>query len=348
MIVGFYKLLPSAGKEAISPAMDPTKGRPFSYFCSHFLYDQFLTARERGKETSLSDFPADILIDILNLAASSSRSTVASLALTSTWVSDVTLEGRWKHTSVYWHLDTESLREMAKVCSDTRISHAVRTLWFDPGAYYYWKCSCICDILERFPNLEALACEGVMLEALCCATKIPPKASVRLTLIDQMDSRWDGIVQNPSAHGKTFLRTITHLHLTQKPESLDTFPVEHLPNLTHLAMGFSQGGYYPPAEIGNFALCLDRSLCLKAAVLVLPSLSKCMSCTPQEAVEMVRKYSTNSKIMFYCADPRCRESQFWDKLARDGDDIWSVAERQMDEKNWEHHPLLQGPATSGP
>ncbi|KAJ7717665.1 hypothetical protein B0H16DRAFT_1610614 [Mycena metata] len=325
--------------------MDLTNGLSFS----DFLHEQFLTARERGKETSLSDFPVDILIVILNFAAASSRSTAASLALTSSWVSDVTLEGRWKHSSVlYRHYeDGESSREMAQVYSSTRISSAVRTLWFDPGGYYYWNCSCICDILERYPNLEALACEAVMLEASSCASKTLPRTSIRLKLLDPTDGRWNRIVQNPSGHGARILRTITHLHLRQTLRSVDALPVEHLPNLTHFAMGSSELGFTQPGpvvEIRNFALSLDnRLLCLEAAVLILPHL-RYVHVSPQEVIQTARQYSVKSKIMVYFVSLSQRESRFWAGLVRSGDDIWTAAEKQMDENNWPHHPLLTVPA----
>ncbi|KAJ7715066.1 hypothetical protein B0H16DRAFT_1617085 [Mycena metata] len=322
--------------------MDLTNGLSFS----DSLYEQFLTARERGKESSLSDFPVDILILILNFAAASSRSTAASLALTSLWVSDVTLEGRWKHSSVLYQVDGESSREMARVHSSTRISSAVRTLWFDPGAYDYWKCSCICEILERYPNLEALACEAEMLRASSCASKTLPQASIRLKLIDRQAA---GIVSCRIRVGteQGFYAQSPYLRL-QAHRSVDTLPFEHLPNLTHLAMGASVIGYLDPGPVGeirNFALSLDnRSLCLESAVLILSHLRN-VHISPQEIVQAARQYSVKSKIMVYFVYPPQPESRFWDELVRSGD-IWTAAEKQMDQKNWSRHPLLTSPVYS--
>ncbi|KAJ7717672.1 hypothetical protein B0H16DRAFT_1475992 [Mycena metata] len=302
---------------------------------------------------SLSDLPAELLIIILNLATSSSRNTAISLALTSSWISNVTLETRWKHISICLrkHSQLESLRDI--VCAlaprAARISSAVRTLWLTPEAYYY-EYQCVSDILSRLTKLEALACEAPLLDKLFRhAQNTPlPQAGLRITLLNHMDLQWSPM--GSSTRGLAFMHSLTHLHLSQYPGSFNTFPAEHLPNLTHLAVrgpSTIRGGSYT-LQIREFGLALyARSVHPMAAVLILSPtfehkrrLFRCTS-TPHELVRTARQCSVKSRIMFYYAHWWRGESKFWDELMRNGDDIWTAAEKQMDEKNLSHHPLLK-------
>ncbi|KAJ7047944.1 hypothetical protein C8F04DRAFT_1247544 [Mycena alexandri] len=102
-------------------------------------------------------------------------------------------------------------------------------------------------------------------------------------------------------------------------------------------------------QICNFALSLDaHSFRLTAAVLVLSPMSehrRPLTSTPHELVQTARQYSF-SRIMFYYEHPWRSEPKFWDELVRSRDNVWTAAEKQMDERNLVHHPLLQAPGYS--
>ncbi|KAJ7619047.1 hypothetical protein B0H17DRAFT_1219769 [Mycena rosella] len=318
------------------------------------LYEQVLEAQAR-QERSFLDLPVDLIISILAIAAS--RSTGITLALTSSWIADVTLTARLAHISIRTVRALESFHH--HVCSSLRAAGAVQTLWILTNAGSHRERTLIPDVLRACVNLRAVACQVSALEDLSSAEDPFPQSlgPFRLTLMENMrhpyagspGSNWGRILSDH--HGTSVLHNLTHLHLAQYHE-LDThFPAAHLPRLTHLAMGKFQtwiGGPYFPAlvrRVSDFAEELDQlSLQLAMAVLVFwphknvtrKSTQRGQSPQPwpvHELAQAARDCGSGSNIMVYCASYADKESEFWEQSVGAGEDIWTLAQKQMSEAN---------------
>ncbi|KAJ7130766.1 hypothetical protein C8R43DRAFT_1133851 [Mycena crocata] len=319
----------------------------FLYFCRFTLYQQILEAQAR-QEKSLADLPTELLISILSISAASSRKASRTLALTSPWISDITLPIRLEHISIRTVRQLTSFNDL--VCTSPRAADAVRTLWL---GFSHAERTFIPDTLRACRNLRAFSCQLVALESLCAA--MWPQAPRTLTLLDAMQERWPE-PDNPmwvrilhSPHGPPLLHTLTHLHLVEFHPALDEFfPAAHLPCLTHFAMGSEKN--VPWAHVGpgydSFISSFARdirplSLRLEAAVLVLWPFARHWELRkgplePWHTPELVR-LAREADIMIYCVANGAHEElkyhqTFWEEAVNGGDDIWSLARKQMESR----------------
>ncbi|KAJ7121049.1 hypothetical protein C8R44DRAFT_787274, partial [Mycena epipterygia] len=296
-----YELITTKTKTNLKPS------DAYADFCG-LLYGQILEAQAQHRK-SLVDLPVDLIISILVLSAASCRSTAKALALTSPWISDVSLPGRLAHVSIRTIRELSAFNEL--VCSSPHAAGAVRTLWIATNSPLAAEQALIPDVLRACVNLGALACKVGALEALCAVPFVWPSARpLQLTLLESMHTVWNGARGShwprilDAHHGIAFLNNLTHLHL---PLYQQEFVV--LPHLTHLALGYwphsGSAGY--TGQIRDFARALDKlSLRLVAAVLVLwryywPRINKGqfprIPWHTREMVQTARECSTNSKIM---------------------------------------------------
>ncbi|KAF8173764.1 hypothetical protein K438DRAFT_1771937 [Mycena galopus ATCC 62051] len=313
-----YQILPFHDSDDLGYAMVARKSETVSATPDRSLYQQIIDAQSRG-EPSLVSLPVELLIDILVEIAFSSPCDARALALTSSWTSEVTQAARLRNVSIRSYRDLRSFHTL--VHSSPHAAGRVRTLWISTNAGSDMQESTIPRIVEACYNLDALACEFTPL----LNTDLHPLRLARpfhFTLTNNVG------LYNFATH----------------------FPAMHLPNLTHLAMGspLSQANPYSPPcehrdEIRRFADMLDHhSLQLAMAVLVLwpwplrrPTMRRNgpqFSPIPQhtrELVQTARDCSARSNITVYCASHAHRELRFWDACARAGEDIWSLAEKQM-------------------
>ncbi|KAJ6544124.1 hypothetical protein B0H19DRAFT_296209 [Mycena capillaripes] len=321
----------------------------YMYFCTCLLYQQILGA-QAGGYPSLVDLPVELLITILVLAASSSRSSARALAIAARWTSEVTRGMRLKNVSIRTFRELQSFNMLVR--SPSQASMTVETLWIATNAGHSMEKAIIPNIIRSCSNLTALACQLPALEALCGDADAGGwwlARPFRLTLMD--NTRWAGgwwnrILACPLGSG--FLHTVTHLHFAHYQHRLEThLPVAQLPNLTHFAIGppLAQIFFSPQdhdGEIRSFASALDQlSLRLAMAVLVLwptgergPRMRKGPQFPPtpwhtRELVQTARDCSAHSNIMIYCASDSHWELKFWDACANAGEDIWTLAEKQM-------------------
>jgi hypothetical protein len=330
---------------------------PDSYAFKNFhrilLSRQIFEAQARG-EPSLIDLSAELLIAILVLSASSSRGTARALAIASPWTSEVTRMARLTHVSIRTHQGLLSFK--ALVCSSPSAAETVQTLWISTNAGIYPERAIIPHILRACHNLTALACQIGALDSESWYESWPAARPPRLTLLDPMrlqrvfpgsGSLWSRLQDTSSA----LLRNLTHLHLARYHRQLEEyFPVAHLPNLTHLAMGSdpSWSASYSPAEycekIRSFARALEQlrlHLSLAEAVLVLWAFRAARKAfvpiltqwDARELIQAARECSGpghgRARITIYCASASHRELKFWEESAAAGEDIWSLARKQM-------------------
>ncbi|KAJ7226659.1 hypothetical protein B0H12DRAFT_241967 [Mycena haematopus] len=90
------------------------------------LYQQIIVAQSRG-DPSLVDLPVELIIDILVKTASSSRRDARTLALTSSWTSEVTRAARIENVSIRTFRDLRSFSIL--INSSQQAAASVRTLW---------------------------------------------------------------------------------------------------------------------------------------------------------------------------------------------------------------------------
>ncbi|KAJ7484373.1 hypothetical protein FB451DRAFT_82776 [Mycena latifolia] len=310
----------------------------------HFLYSAIVEASARD-EPSLRDLPAELITRILAMAALSCRTTGLALALTSPWTAHATLPARVAHVSLRTHRHFLSFHSL--VCSSTRAAAAVRTLWI--GDSIGWEGDlAISAILAACSHIQALTCNLAPLEILCRSEeRFPPwLLSAQITLTEFMGMPWQSPVTKwtrlaRSAHGTTFLHNLTHLRLTCHHYLFDeSFPMQHLPHLTHLAISSERTWSRNPTEyatyLSAFTHYLQRlwtSTSLQLAVLVFraPSRSiyhqKISVWDPCELGRAVKECGSN--ILTYCPPQyHFRESKFWAECVVNGEDIWSLALKQ--------------------
>ncbi|KAJ7226648.1 hypothetical protein B0H12DRAFT_241571 [Mycena haematopus] len=120
------------------------------------LYQQIIVAQARG-DPSLADLPVELIIDILAKAAFSSPSDARTLALTSSWTSEVTRAARLENVSIRTFRDLRSFRIL--VNSSQQAAASVRTLWISTNAGFRTEQAEVPLIVEACHNLTALACE---------------------------------------------------------------------------------------------------------------------------------------------------------------------------------------------
>ncbi|KAJ7499544.1 hypothetical protein FB451DRAFT_1358693 [Mycena latifolia] len=315
------------------------------------LYEQGLQAQARP-ETSLADLPVELLISIFNLnMAASCRSTARSLVLVSPWISEVTLAARLAHISIRTLRELQSFHYL--VCSSPRAAGAVRTLWILTNTGFYHEEAMIPDVLRACSNLHAVVCQVYPLAALCRLDDWFPMPPFRLTVIHNMRHPW---AWDPGAqwkrilkahHGTAFLQNLTHLHLGHYHKLDAHFPAADLPALTHLAMGkiwtdseddseASISRY--AARIRDFVRELDQlSLRLAAAVLVFWPVGRTHGSTGlvPALVKAARENGSHSNIMVCCPSNPEQELIFWEECVESGEDIWSLAQKQMSEEEEE-------------
>ncbi|KAJ7123045.1 hypothetical protein C8R44DRAFT_159957 [Mycena epipterygia] len=312
----------------------------------NFLYSNVLDATAR-QENSLRDLPVEIISKILTMAILESRSTGIILALASPWLSDISLAARLAHVSLRTSRQLDSFHGFIR--SSSRAAAAVRTLWISDYVGKTATESLIPNILSACPNLQALGCHLAPLDVLCRAKEPFPVwlLSVQITLTEFMGMPWQSPLTKwtrllRTAHGATFLQNLTHLRLVSHHYLFDqSFPAHHLPRLTHLAMGSEKMWSRHPnkysAHIHNFAHSIEhlwKLTSLKLAVLVFRVYSRhyYRPQPPQmwQARELVQAArDCRSGILIYCIlHPSFRESNFWDECATNGEDIWSLAQKQ--------------------
>ncbi|KAJ7712045.1 hypothetical protein B0H16DRAFT_1744554 [Mycena metata] len=325
------------------------RGLTYIYFCRHILYEDIVAATARD-EKSLRDLPVELLIEILVLTASSFPAMSPTLSRTSHWVSDVTLAARMTHTLIprghYWRLS--SLYQL--LSSSRTAANAVRTVcamgcmsWHSGSG----KSEALLPrIIRECPNVRLIACQVSTFENLGSAAepfRWAPVPRLRLMLFDGVRAEdswshyWLRILKTP--HGGEILRHITHLHLTHHCRDFErSSPAAHLPNLTHLAMLAAEHSPYEYSLpryallIRDFGASLERLALQLTAVLVLWTAQK--DCTrlpvtlrpPPDLIKTARE----SSIMICCVPRARRQLQFRDKFVVIGEDVWSMAQRQMD------------------
>ncbi|KAJ7132330.1 hypothetical protein C8R44DRAFT_977960 [Mycena epipterygia] len=289
-----YEMLTTKAKRPIFRTADAS----YKHFCHCVLYDQVLEAYERH-ERSLADLPADLVISILEVAASSSLRTSRALALASSWISDAHSPGACLDThnkGVWNHLEISSV---------------------PPPAWEARAC----------PNLGALACQVAALGVFC--DDADESFICRGVAVDVHSDCPSFHPISAEHHTLTFL---LHKHRFDK-----VFPAAHLPCLTHFAMGFHtlpnwslQHTQYSE-QIRSFARSLDQhSLRLTMAVLVLrPSYFRPSPLSMRALAQAARDCNSRSNIMIYCLSDLHQELKFWDKCAGTGEDFWSLAQKQL-------------------
>ncbi|KAJ7698570.1 hypothetical protein B0H17DRAFT_1177270 [Mycena rosella] len=311
-----------------------------------FLYSEILEATGRG-ERSLRDLPVEIIAEILSTVASSSRNTGLALAQASPWIANATHAARLAHVTLRTSRHVFSFHSL--VCSSAGAASAVRTLWIGNSIGRTAEMM-IPAILAVCPNIRALACHLAPLEILCRSKEpFPPwLLSVQLELTEFMGMPWQSPVSKwtrlaRTTHGTAFLHNITHLRLPSHHYLFrEFFPAQYLPHLTHLAMGSERCWSRSPEEYATYLRDFSRSLehvwivtSLQLAVLVFRAYSR-HSYHPwppemwqtRELVLAARACGPN--ILAYRApDRHFRESMFWDECVAEGDDIWSLAQKQM-------------------
>jgi hypothetical protein len=316
------------------------------YYHNH-LYSQVLAANARGEEP-LRHLPSELLIPILGMAATGSCTTGVALALASPWIADVTLPARLAHVTLRTEKQVLSFKTL--VYSSDRAADAVRTLWLAHGIGRTAE-SVMASILTACSHIRALACPLAPLEALCTSEQpFPPWfLSVHLNLLRHSDERtWMHLAN--TLNGSTFLHHLTHLRISCPVSQLrESFPAQDFPRLTHLAVGSESYWSRSPDEyasyIQHFAHALGRvweSTSLQLAVLVFRAYSH----HPYQGVysrhlrpgwqarELVRtaREICGSIILAYCAplrpDNSFHESDFWAECAANGEDIWTLAQKQ--------------------
>ncbi|KAJ7698562.1 hypothetical protein B0H17DRAFT_1050073 [Mycena rosella] len=206
----------------------------------------------------------------------------------------------------------------------------------------------ILAILAACQNLRALACHLAPLEILRGSTEpFPPwLLSLHLELTEYMGITWHDTPTKwtrleLSTHGTAFLHNITRLRLPCHIPFDESFPAQHLPRLTHLAMGSATQWSRSPVEYATYLRDFARFLepvwaltSLQLAVLVFRPRSRWSFHPPpseawqtRELVQAARKCGPS---IFACclSDRRFRESMFWDKCVTEGEDIWTLAQKQ--------------------
>lgn len=347
------------------PAREPERtgdvskfhGHPTYY--SHFLYRAVIDANRR-QVPSLKDLPVELVTRILEFAAASpgGASTGVALARTSSWIAGLTLPVRLAHVLLRTRKQVVSFH--ALVSSSDRAAGAVKTLWIcdcveNPGVDAPLR-TLLPGILRMCTNIRALGCALPPLERLCTSRKPFPAhlLSIDLTLTETMSlrqppmgslSKWARLEQR--TQGALFLRAITHLWLSAHHYKLaDSFPAEHFPHLTHLAIGskwdWSRQPSNYPAYVREFARSVDSvrkagATSLQMAVLVFRPPSRHYYGSPlgwesRALVQSARDCGSDG-ILVYCArgSKKFRQSRFWNKCAAAGEDIWSLALEQMTE-----------------
>ncbi|KAJ7121053.1 hypothetical protein C8R44DRAFT_787291 [Mycena epipterygia] len=192
----------------------------YADFCG-LLYGQILEAQAQHRK-SLVDLPVDLIISILVLSAASCRSTAKALALTSPWISDVSLPGRLTHVSIRTIRELSAFNEL--VCSSPHAAGAVRTLWIATNSPLAAEQALIPDVLRACVNLGALACKVGALEALCPS---PFFTTMHTVWHGARGSHWPRILD--ARHGTTFLNNLTHLHLPlYQQEFVVSFPTSRI------------------------------------------------------------------------------------------------------------------------
>jgi hypothetical protein len=317
--------------------MSRIHGNPHYYH--NYLYSQVLAANARGEE-SLRDLPAEIITLILGMAATGSCTTGVALALASPWISDVTLPARLAHVTL--RTEKQVLSFQTLVCSSDRAANAVRTLWLANGIGEAAD-RMMASILAACSHIRALACHLAPLEALCTAEQPFPSW---LLSVQHFNLPWQSLmtclVRTPS--GSAFLHHLTHLRISCYHYHLrEYFPAQHLPHLTHLAVGsMSQWSRSPDqyaTYIQGFAHALEpvwNSTSLQLAVLVFRAYSHHAShgwpipeWQTRELVLTMREVCGSKGILAYRApDKPFRESDFWAQCVANGEDIWTLAQKQ--------------------
>ncbi|KAJ7667454.1 hypothetical protein DFH06DRAFT_218790 [Mycena polygramma] len=330
----------------------PGSARDMSILQSHpklyhgYLYSEILEANTR-QEQSLRDLPVELIAEILAMVPSSSPRTGVALALASPWISDLTLATRLAHVSLRSYKAISSFQRL--LCSSIRAAGAVRTLWIPDSIGPVLNESGIPAILRACTNLRALACHMEPLEPLLLSRESFPLhlLSVQFTMTEFVGmpwnspiSKWTRMMRTP--HGAGLLSNLTHLRLVHHHYQLETFPAQNFPRLTHIAIGSERDWSRNPAEypshIRAFAQSLEHlwtATSLQLAVLVFRVYSR-HAYRPQppriwqarELVRAARDYGSN--ILVYCVpDTAFRESKFWDECVANGDDIWTLAQKQI-------------------
>ncbi|KAJ6459789.1 hypothetical protein C8R47DRAFT_130568 [Mycena vitilis] len=330
----------------------PGSARDLSILQSHpklyygYLYSEILEANAR-QEQSLRDLPVELIAEILTMVPLSSPRSGVALALASPWISDLTIATRLAHVSLRSYQAISSFYRL--VCSSDRAAGAVRTLWIPDSIDPVLDESGIPAILRACTNLRALACHMEPLEPLLNSGESFPLhlLSVQFTLTEFMGMPWNSPVSKwtrllmRTPHGPGFLSHLTHLRLVHHHYQLETFPAQNFPRLTHIAIGSDRAWSRDPAEYSSHIRAFAQSLehlwtatSLQLAVLVFRVYSR-HAYRPQppriwQARDLVRAArDCGSNILVYCVkDTAFRESKFWDECVANGDDIWTLAQKQ--------------------
>ncbi|KAJ7886143.1 hypothetical protein B0H14DRAFT_3731941 [Mycena olivaceomarginata] len=306
---------------------------------SALLYQQIVEAQSRG-EPSFTELPPELLISILVLAAFSSRRTGRALALASSWTSEMTRAARLKNVAVRNLRQLQSFSNLVR--SSPHAAASVHTLWISTNAGYDAETSMVPGIVAVCSNLTAVACTVVPLEV---SGDLRPSfrqttRPLRFTLVDNRGWTtriWSRLLQKHLAPG--FLRDLTHLHSEHYQYNFATqFPA------AHLAIGqplLQEQPFFSlsddSGEIRRFAHILRQLFvppdhgCSRPPRPRMP-IGPQLAPPPPHARELVRtarECSTYSNIMFYCASLSHRELKFWEACTSAGDDIWTLAEKQM-------------------
>ncbi|KAJ7477267.1 hypothetical protein B0H11DRAFT_2030487 [Mycena galericulata] len=315
------------------------------HYYRKYLYSAILEATAR-QQKSLRDLPVELITKIFEMSVMSSRSTGLALALAAPWISNMIFLARLAHVSLRTKKQISSFHSL--VCASGRAGGAVRTLWISDSVEWPAE-TLIPDILRACQNLRALGCRLDPLQRLCDSQELFPTRllSVQITLTEFMGvswhspvSKWTHLIQ--TTHGTVFLHNITHLRLVHHHYLFEeTFPAEHFPRLTHLAMGSEKRWSRSPAEytahIRSFAHSLERvwkATPLQLAVLVFRPFARHYSrphpphlWDARELVRVARECGSNI-LVYTVLQQTFRESYFWDECAADGVDIWSLARKQ--------------------
>nr|GAT46580.1 predicted protein [Mycena chlorophos] len=343
--------------EPPSPKTPQTKRPSYSAFTRKLLYEQVLDAHNQKNDSqtriaSLLDLPEDILIDIFNRVADwqatrPRRFGPIPLALCCKYIEMVTRHTRLSRCVVLMtHRCLHSFRDF--VCSETwgpDMAAVIRHIilvdseeWMG-YALPHTGTDVISDILRACKNVVSFtAYTETITAALSLGTEYPHSEGVQLAIGDHprafaSGGIWDHLLSAEPSH--YVLRSLTHLHLHHRFLNVGNGlaqAVPDFPRLTHLAL---RGSRHPTrtgfhVELRSFAemlSCFGEQLLVavlifraskKSAPPLVDLIATAKSCGP--AIQVL--------VLHHQAEMKS-EGKFWRRWAIEGNNVWSLAAKQM-------------------
>lgn len=317
------------------------------------------------------DFPIELVIQILQLTASISRTSAANIALVSSWAHKIALPYIFstvvRQNVPYTARSSASLvryrdRIPSQWSPSTNCGQFIRHLWAENIGVTSHRSK----LFSSCPNLEDLALAPDSLRSLAnalmsssrehtneCQSFAAKLRSLTLT-VHTFRFDWHPLVDIRLANGSTFLHNITHLRILDLKIS-SYVPHEYLPNLTHIALPYLDlmpnigseilrvpDGLLDHSSLQMLVLTLDEHKWLgnpwyHTALHAMPGprTNGSSERSPRSTFrELVKWTGEKDDRIYVVLSPRASqtESEEWEEAARGGRNIWEkAAESRTDE-----------------